>query len=58
MIGLFLPRQRVVSLLKLQRTFSVAGPERPLWLSHAFRNGSIALRNNQQDGGGNVSAPV
>lgn len=60
MIGLFLPRQRVVSLLRLQRPSSAFGPYRPLRLvSHAFRNGSFALtRNVQQDGGRDVSSSV
>lgn len=60
MIGLFLPRQRVVSLLNFQRSSYALGPDRPLrLLSHALRNGSITLtRDIQQDGGRDVSASV
>ncbi|EJN00595.1 hypothetical protein PMI41_03618 [Phyllobacterium sp. YR531] len=60
MIGLFLPRQRVVSLLSLQHSSYASGPDRPLrLLSHALRNGSLTLaRNIQQDGGRDVSASI
>lgn len=60
MIGLFMPRQCVVSLLKRQHSSSASGPDRPLRrLSLALRNGTFALtRNHQQDGGRDVSTFV
>ncbi|MHC1547061.1 hypothetical protein [Phyllobacterium sp. K27] len=60
MIGLFLPRKRVVALLKLQRSSSALGLDRPLWqLSDLCSNESLApTRNVQQDGGRDVSASI
>jgi hypothetical protein len=60
MIGLFMPRQRVVSLLRLQHSVSASGPDRTLRrLSLSVRNGIFVLaRNNQQDGGRDVSTFV
>lgn len=60
MIGLFLPCQRVVSLLKLQRSSRLLGFDGLLRsLPYLFNNGSLApTRNVQQDGGPNVSSFV
>lgn len=60
MIGLFLPRQRVVSLLHRQHISNSAAPHR---LAQPFlrycRNSPFALvRNNEQQGSGDVSAPI
>ena len=60
MIGLFLPRLRVVSLLNHQQLPSVPGRNslrQPITRGH--RNGPVALiRNNEQDGSSDVSAHI
>jgi hypothetical protein len=60
MIGLFLPRLRVVSLLHSQHSSSVSGRNRLTQpVIRTFRNGSLALiRNNERDGSGDVSAHI
>ncbi len=60
MIGLFLPRLRVVSLLHRQHLSSTSGLNR---LTHPAvpicRNGPPALTcNNEQDGGNDVSSRI
>jgi hypothetical protein len=57
MTGLFLPRLRVVSLLHPQHLFSAAGRNRLMRpIAFSCRNELSALiRNNEQDGGGDVS---
>ncbi|MGN8023547.1 hypothetical protein ACTJJ7_22825 [Phyllobacterium sp. 22229] len=60
MIGLFLPRMRVVSLLHMQLASPAPGPSRPMQrASRTRRNGLFALvRNNEQDGSGHVSTHI
>lgn len=60
MIGLFLPRLRVVSSLRRQLSISVAGPNRPAQSTVCIgRNRPPALTcNNEQDGGADVSARI
>ncbi|CAN7169970.1 hypothetical protein LJR231_000250 [Phyllobacterium sp. LjRoot231] len=56
MIGLFLPRLRVVSLLHRQHLSPVRLTQPVI---RACRNGPLALiRNAQQDGSGDVSAHI
>lgn len=60
MIGLFLPRLRVVSLLNTQQLSPVSGRNslrQPV--IRGYRNGPFALiRNTEQDGSGNVSTHI
>ena len=60
MIGLFLPRLRVVSLLNHQQLYPVPGRNSPRQLvTRGHRSGPLALiRNNEQDGSGDVSAHI
>ncbi|MBB3144494.1 hypothetical protein FHS21_000890 [Phyllobacterium trifolii] len=60
MIGLFLPRLRVVSLLNHQQLYPVPGRNSPRQLvTRGHRSGPLALiRNNEQDGSGDVSAYI
>jgi len=54
MIGLFLPRLRVVSLLRRQQPSPANGPTRPARAANGYRNRPFAvIRNNE--GAGNVS---
>ncbi|WP_457300326.1 hypothetical protein [Phyllobacterium sp. P5_D12] len=60
MIGLFLPRLRVVSLLNHQQLSSVPGrnSQRQLVI-RGHRSGPLALiRNNEQDGSSDVPAHI
>ncbi len=60
MIGLFLPRLRVVSLLNHQQPSPVFGRNsRRQLVTRGHRSGPLALiRNNEQDGSGDVSAHI
>ncbi len=60
MIGLFLPRLRVVSLLRGQLTSSASSRNRLVQPSHrSCRNTPLALIcNNEQDGSGDVSTLI
>jgi hypothetical protein len=60
MIGLFLPRQRVVLLQKLQCSSPLLDFDGPLQRhTYLFSNGSLTpARNFQQDGGRDVSASI
>jgi hypothetical protein len=60
MIGLFLPRLRVVSLLRGQPTSTASAPNRPTqFRDRSFRSGPFALiSNNEQDGSGDVSTRI
>ena len=59
MIGLFLPRLRVVSLLNHQQLSPVFGRSLRQPVIRGYRNGPIALiRNNEQDGSGDVSTHI
>lgn len=60
MIGLFLPRLRVVSLLNHQQLHSVPGRNSLRQLvTRGHRSGPLALiRNNEQDGSSDVSEHV
>ncbi|SDO44866.1 hypothetical protein SAMN05443582_102223 [Phyllobacterium sp. OV277] len=60
MIGLFLPRLRVVSTLHPRRPHSASGLNRltqPVaWLCH--NEFTALIRNNEQDGSGHVSTHI
>jgi len=60
MIGLFLPRLRVVSLLNHQQLSPVFGRDSLRQLvTRGRRSGPLVLiRNNEQDGSGDVSAHI
>ncbi|QND51585.1 hypothetical protein HB779_06485 [Phyllobacterium sp. 628] len=60
MIGLFLPRLRVVSMLHPQLPYSADGLNRLTRpVVRTCRNGFSALiRNTEQDGSGHVSAHI
>ena len=60
MIGLFLPRLRVVSLLHRQHLSSASRRNRlPLPIIRASRNSPLALIcNNERDGSGDVSTYI
>ncbi|MBA8877488.1 hypothetical protein [Phyllobacterium myrsinacearum] len=60
MIGLFLPRLRVVSMLHSQFARPAPGLNRLMQpVARTYRNGILALiRNNEQDGSGHVSTRI
>lgn len=60
MIGLFLPRLRVVSVLHGQPTSATSGRNRLTQLrDRSFRSGPFAfISNNEQDGSGDVSTRI